>query len=132
MARAELALPAGTLKGILWHQGESDANAARAPLYEKRLHGLIERFRTTLKAPDVPFIAGQMGQFAEKPWSDEMKQVDAVHQSLPKSVANTAFVSAEGLKHKGDQIHFDAESYRELGRRYAKAYEKLTKETTPK
>lgn len=132
MARAELALPAGTLKGILWHQGESDANAARAPLYEKRFHSLIERFRTTLKAPDAPFIAGQMGQFPAKLWSDEMKKVDAIHQALPKSVPNTAFVSSEGLKDKGDLIHFDAESYRELGRRYAKAYGKLTKGTTPK
>ena len=125
MARCELALPAGTLKGILWHQGESDANAARAPLYEKRLHSLIDRFRTTLKAPDVPFIAGQMGQFAGKPWSDEMKRVDAIHRALPKAMENTAFVSAEGLKDKGDLIHFDAESYRELGRRYAAAYRKL-------
>ena len=90
------------------------------------MHSLIERFRTTLKAPDVPFIAGQMGQFAAKPWSDEMKRVDAVHQALPASVANTAFVSSEGLKDKGDLIHFDAESYRELGRRYAAAYRKLS------
>ena len=48
--------------------------------------------------------------------------VDQAHQNLPKSVPNTAFVSAEGLKHKGDKIHFDAASYRELGKRYAERY----------
>jgi len=126
MARAEVALPAGTLKGILWHQGESDCNPERAPRYEKRLHDLIDRFRATLKAPDVPFIAGQMGQFAEKPWDADKRQVDAVHRALPTKVRRTAFVSSDDLHHKGDSVHFDAAAYRELGRRYAAAYRTLT------
>ena len=48
-------------------------------------------------------------------------------------VAHTAFVSSAGLHHKGDKVHFDAASYRELGRRCAQAYLKLTgdKETRP-
>ena len=46
---------------------------------------------------------------------------------LPSEVPHTAFVSSDGLKHKGDKVHFDAESYRELGRRYAKAYLQLSK-----
>jgi hypothetical protein len=63
-----------------------------------------------------------MGRFDGKPWDPEREVVDRAHQAVPKRVANAAFVSAEGLKDKGDQIHFDAESYRELGRRYAKVY----------
>jgi hypothetical protein len=125
IARAETALKDGTLKGILWHQGESDCKPALAPLYEKRLHSLIERFRETLKAPNVPFIAGQMGKFEGKPWNAETVQVDAVHRDLPTKTPFTAFVTAENLNHNGDHIHFDAASYRELGRRYAAAYERL-------
>ncbi len=120
--RARAALPWGVLKGILWHQGESDGNAERAPLYSRRLHDLIIRFRSELAAPEVPFLAGQMGLFPEKPWSPEKKIVDRVHRDLPKQIENTAFVSAEGLTDKGDRVHFDAESYRELGRRYAATY----------
>lgn len=122
LRRARTALMHGTLKGILWHQGESDSTAELAPLYEQRLHELIARFRKELAAPHVPFIAGQMGQFTERPWSDAKQAVDAAHRALPEKVEYTAFVDSDGLKHKGDQIHFDAESYRELGRRYAKAY----------
>jgi hypothetical protein len=122
MARARLALPAGTLKGILWHQGESDSTPERAGLYAQRLHALIARFRTELTAPTVPFIAGQMGIFPESPWSAEKKIVDRVHQDLPAQVKGTAFVSAGGLTHKGDKVHFDAASYRELGKRYAAAF----------
>jgi hypothetical protein len=29
-------------------------------------------------------------------------------------------LSAAGLQHKGDSVHFDSESYRQLGERYAK------------
>lgn len=126
LRRAKPALKSGTLQGILWHQGESDANPERAKVYEEKLHALIARLRKELDAPNVPFIAGQMGQFEERPWNDAKKQVDAAHQNLPRKIDQTAFVSSDGLKHKGDEIHFDAASSRELGRRYAKAYLELT------
>lgn len=125
--RAKLALQSGTLKGILWHQGESDSSRELAPVYERKLHELIARFREELKAPAVPFIAGQLGQFAEAPWTEYRQQVDAAHRALPAKVKNTAFVSSDGLSHKGDKVHFDSESYRELGRRYAKAYLELVR-----
>jgi hypothetical protein len=73
----------------------------------------------------VPFIAGQMGKFDDVPWSPEIVTVDKAHQELPKHVSNAAFVTAEGLKHKGDKIHFDAAAYRELGKRYAEAFSKM-------
>ena len=59
--RVKVALEAGELKGILWHQGESDATDKLADGYEKKLHDLIDRLRRELKAADVPFIAGQLG-----------------------------------------------------------------------
>ena len=89
------------------------------------MHNLVARFREELKAPEVPFLAGQMGKFPDNPWTPEIVTVDQVHQDLPKHIKATAFVSAEGLKHKGDKIHFDSGSYRELGRRYAAALLKM-------
>jgi arylsulfatase A-like enzyme len=125
LRRAQVAMHNGKLKGILWHQGESDSNAAKAPHYEEKLHALIKRIRTDLDAADVPFIAGQMGQFAERPWDEWKKKVDQVHRELPKHISNTAFVSSDGLAHKGDEIHFDAAGYRTLGQRYAAAFRLL-------
>jgi len=124
--RLGIALPAGTLKGILWHQGESDSLPALAPAYEAKLHNLVSRLRQEVKAPGIPFIAGQMGKFADMPWTPEKVIVDQAHQDLAKKVPHTAFVSAEGLKHKGDKIHFDSPSFRELGKRYAEAFLKMT------
>ena len=125
MKRAKLALRSGTLKGILWHQGESDSKAELADIYEAKLHALIARVRKELDAADVPFIAGQMGQFKERPWSAERRKVDQAHRDLPNKVNRTAFVSSDGLSHKGDKVHFDSKSYRELGHRYYRAFRSL-------
>lgn len=125
--RVELALPAGTLKGILWHQGESDSQAGLAETYAAKLSDLVKRLRELVKAPEVPFIAGQMGVFDEAPWSPEKVLVDKAHRELPKEVPHTAFVTAEGLHHKGDKVHFDSAAYRELGKRYAAEFLKMTK-----
>jgi hypothetical protein len=123
--RTKLALKSGVLKGILWHQGESDSNEALAAGYESKLHDLISRLRSELGAPETPFIVGQMGQFPERPWDKSRQQVDRAHQELPVKVAHTAFVSSLGLRDRGDKIHFDSASYRELGNRYAAAFLKL-------
>jgi hypothetical protein len=52
-------------------------------------------------------------------------QIDKAHQDLPKYVEHTAFVDSDELTHKGDQVHFDSKSYRELGRRYFAAFQKM-------
>lgn len=122
IARAEIARQHGTLRGILWHQGESDGNPQDAAEYEQRLHDLISRFRDVLESPDVPFLVGQLGQFPQRPWNRWRQLVDRAHRQLPTKIADTAFVSSDGLIHGGDHVHFDADSYRELGRRYAAAY----------
>jgi len=128
MRRANEALQSGSgvLKGILWHQGESDSQPELADVYEAKLHGLIEILRRELNAPSVPFIVGQLGQFEERPWTEFTKKVNAVHEGVDAKVRHAAFVSAEGLSHKGDDVHFDSPSLREFGRRYAAAYFELT------
>ncbi|MCA8999520.1 MAG: sialate O-acetylesterase [Planctomycetaceae bacterium] len=125
--RAHAALPVGTLKGILWHQGESDAKPELAVQYGQKLEELITRFRHELESPNVPFLIGQMGKFEEVPWSEGKKSVDQAHQAVAKSDPLIEFISAEGLNHKGDKVHFDADSYREFGKRYANAYLELVR-----
>ena len=127
LRRARKALRDGQLKGILWHQGESDSKPALADVYEQKLHSLIKRFRKELGAEDVPFIAGQLGIFEERPWNASKHRVDQIHRDLPQQVLMTGFVSAENLTHKGDEVHFDTRSARELGRRYYEVWASLVK-----
>jgi hypothetical protein len=116
--RTHRAMQDGTLKGVLWHQGESDCKPELSGLYKTKLHRLIKRFRSEFEDRNLPFIAGQMGQFKERPWNADKNLVNSVHKNLPTQVKLTGFVNSDGLSHKGDKIHFDSNSYRELGQRY--------------
>jgi hypothetical protein len=121
LARAQEAMKQGTLKGILWHQGESDNDSIHAALYVRKLSALIARFRTDLQQPDLPFVAGEIGYF------NKADYLNKVIQQLPQQVPGTAVVSAAGLTDKGDKLHFDTASARELGKRYAEAMKSLQK-----
>lgn len=122
MARARAALASGRLAGILWLQGESDGNARNSADYATRLRAVIANMRRELNAPDVPFLIGQMGRFAERPWTAYRVRVDSMHRAVAASTSRSAFVVTEGLRHRGDTIHYDTESVREIGRRYAREF----------
>ena len=130
LQRVRIALKVGTLKGILWHQGESDSTPVRSVVYEEKLHAMINRLRESFESPDVPFLAGQLGQFADKPWNDSRKLVDGVHRSLPQKIGHCGFVESDGLGHRGDQTHFDSAALREFGHRYYRVFETMEKSKT--
>jgi len=85
---------------------------------------LIRTLRAELGVPDVPFVCATLGDFvvARNPWA---RIVNQALKRVPQQVEHTACVDVAGLKHKGDELHFDAKSARELGRRYARAMVRL-------
>jgi hypothetical protein len=131
--RLKNALSDGTLKGILWHQGESDSNPDKCYSYKTKLEDLVQRVRKLAGNPDVPFVAGELGRFKIKSNKKRYSQqkpspAEVVMQSTKeviKNDENAAFVKSRGLHHRGDQAHFNAKSYRILGKRYAKAMRNL-------
>lgn len=126
IARAKLAMKDGTLKAILWHQGESDSNAKAAPEYEKELVDLIDRFRKELAAPDLPFIIGQLGRFPAKPWDKNREAIDAAHRAAAEKVKNVRFVEIPNPESIGDNLHFDTPTLRRFAEGYAAAYFDIT------
>ncbi|MHB9034659.1 MAG: sialate O-acetylesterase, partial [Anaerolineae bacterium] len=50
------------VKGILWYQGESDANPAQAPSYAQRFITAVKAWREALKQPDLPVITVQLNR----------------------------------------------------------------------
>lgn len=124
IARARRAMKDGTLRAILWHQGESDSNPKGAAVYGEKLTALIARFRAELNAPDLPFIIGQLGRFDAEgaPWNEAKIAVDRAQQAVAAKVPHVYFVGSDGLVSKGDKLHFSTASARTLGQRYAEVY----------
>ncbi|UXX79391.1 sialate O-acetylesterase [Reichenbachiella carrageenanivorans] len=120
----------GTIKGILWHQGESNAKAERIPMYAQQLDSLIAIFRETVGNDELPVVIGELGRYTEP--EDKQARWDALNlqiNSVADRDANISVANSEGLTHKGDGTHMDSESQRELGRRLAKQYLEVTKVT---
>ncbi len=117
VARTHAALRGGAhLAAILWLQGESETPQT-AQTYVARFSQMASRLRSDLAAADVPIIVGELGRF--------VAVADAVNPQLvriPASVQGCRLVSSLGLTDKGDHLHFDSASARELGRRYAGAF----------
>jgi len=118
LKRVREAQKMGVLKGILWHQGEADRSASAT--YDQSLASLIARLRREFDAPNVPFVAGELGTFNSENLADTEK-FNAVLQNLTNTVKGYAWVSSRGLRDRGDHLHFDAVSARILGQRYAEA-----------
>lgn len=125
--RARRAMKDGLLKGILWHQGESDSKPKLAAAYQGKMEDLIKRIRADLDIKSAPFLIGQLGRFSENPWSDSRKRVNEAHIRTAKQMPLVGFVSSEGLTCKSDLIHFDRRSLRLLGQRYAEVYLSIPK-----
>ncbi len=129
LKRMQIARQNGTVKGILWHQGESDSAMGLDGTYEKKLIELIERLRQDLGAKQAPFVIGQLGEFQGRPWNAGRKAVDLAHKQVCTAVYNTGFVETKGFTDKGDKAHFDTPSTRELGRRFAHKMLELQRKT---
>jgi hypothetical protein len=117
----------GIIKGIIWHQGESNAKSKLIPKYSQRLDSLINRFRIVVKNDTLPIILGELGSYAQ-PIEKQMKwdSINTVIQNIAMKDENIALVKTGDLKHKGDNVHFDSESQRKLGERYAEKYFEIT------
>lgn len=130
LALTRAALEHGELRGILWHQGESDSgNKSDAMSYAARLAKVIAHLREQLSAPAVPFLSGELGSFMRA--KDDKPYFAVVNDALRELTATTALyacVSARELADKGDEIHFGSLALREFGRRYAQEYLKLVQQ----
>jgi len=48
----------GTVKGFIWHQGESDNRLEEREAYAHKLHDLVQDVRGYVGDPDLPFVTG--------------------------------------------------------------------------
>lgn len=122
--RTHLALEHGTLKGILWHQGETDVEKNTKDYSSKFIH-MATRLREELNAPNVPIAIGELGQWE---WA-EMSRIKSFNDSILNDICRRlplcVKVHSDDLKRlykdKAKDPHFGREAQIELGKRYADA-----------
>lgn len=121
LARVKEAQKRGTIRGIIWHQGESDSSPEKKDAYAAKLADFFKRLRRDTHTENVPLVVGTLGDFyvAKNPDAAVINQIIA---DYAKGNKLAYLASASGLTHKGDDTHFDTPSARELGRRYAEAF----------
>ena len=112
---ARKAQEAGVIKGILLHQGESNTGDETWP---EKVDSVYNRLLTDLhlKANDVPLLAGEV---VRADGHGKCISMNSIIDALPETIHTAHVISSEGCTSGPDDIHFDAEGYRELGRRYA-------------
>ena len=112
---ARKAQEAGVIKGILLHQGESNTGDETWP---EKVDSVYNRLLTDLhlKANDVPLLAGEVVRADGR---GKCISMNSIIDTLPETIHTAHVISSEGCTSGPDDIHFDAEGYRELGRRYA-------------
>jgi len=120
--KVDLAKQYGTIKGILWHQGESDAKPSLLPAYKERLPMLFKTFREYIQNDTLPIMGIHLGLFADRNEQLRWDAINAVMNLMPYKDRNFYPISSKGLTHKGDSLHFNSKSQREMGKRFATQY----------
>ncbi|MCK3684714.1 sialate O-acetylesterase [Maribellus sp. YY47] len=112
---AKLAQKDGVIKGILLHQGESNTNDT---LWTQKVKLVYDNLMTdlNLKPKNVPLLAGEVVSADQGGACASMNKIIA---TLPEVIPNSYVIPSNGCPQRGDNLHFTAEGYRMLGKRYA-------------
>lgn len=116
----------GVIKGILLHQGESNTGDKEWPQKVKKVYENLLR-DLNLEAKDVPLLAGEVVHADQK---GRCASMNTIIDMLPQVIPTSYVISSSGCAAAEDNLHFTAEGYRELGRRYAEKLLSLVGQAT--
>jgi hypothetical protein len=104
----------GVIKGILLHQGESNANDS---LWTRKVKGIYDNLLTdlNLKAKQTPLLVGELVNADQNGACAGFNKFIA---TIPQTIPNSYVISSAGAPAKRDRLHFTTEGYKILGTRY--------------
>jgi hypothetical protein len=111
---AKKAQEEGVIKGIIFHQGETDAGNGQWPSKVKKVYDNI--IKDLGLGNDIPFLAGEVLR------SGSSSGANNNIAKLPQQSSNFYVVSSEGFNQAlgdGQNVHFTSQEYRDFGKRYA-------------
>lgn len=108
----------GHLKGILWYQGESDANPKAAPAFLDKFEGFVKAVRADFQQPELPFYYVQIGRHIDKTNLREWNTVQVAQLRAETEMPHSGMVAAVDLQ-LDDGIHVGTQDLKRLARRLA-------------
>lgn len=116
---AQVKAAGGKVRGVLWYQGESDANPNDAKTYGDRFKTLISSMRSDFGGPEMPFYYVQLGRFVN-PGVDHVNWnlLRAEQLRVESEIAPGGLVPAIDLE-LDDLIHIGTPGLNTLGQRLA-------------
>ena len=115
--------------GFIWMQGESDANNRLSEVYEESFIKLIEQLEKDQGRDDLYFVIGRINDYARsRPDNEHWHRVRKSQVRLGNSKGN-AWIDTDDLndgknrrgKDIKNDLHYSAEGYKTLGKRFAEA-----------
>lgn len=104
----------GKAKGVLWYQGESDANPKAVLVYREKFEKFIAKVREDMGNPSLPFYYVQIGRHVNASNVEPWNQVQEIERLIEQSVANTAVFAALDSD-LDDGIHVSTPDLKRLG-----------------
>ena len=111
--------------GILWMQGESDANNEYATsIYKENLALLIDSIRAAFDAPEMPVAIGRISDSHNDAdslvwtWGDAVREAQAGYVTAD---SNAALVTSTDNYSYSDPWHYDSKGFLDLGEKFAEA-----------
>ena len=89
----------GQVKGILWFQGESDANPRAAPAFLGKFEAFVKAVRTDFNQPDLPFYYVQIGRHIDKDNVGEWNKIQVAQLRAETEIPHSGMVAAVDLRH---------------------------------
>jgi hypothetical protein len=117
--------------GIVWMQGESDANAfVSAADYDTNLAELIELLRAAMHRDDLPFVMGRISDSRLNAGEDtpQWKHGDIVRAAQAEVAGadpHAALVTSTDSYGYSDRAHYDTAGYLDMGASFAEAMHEL-------
>ena len=122
LSMAKIAAKDGVIKGILLHQGETDAYNDQ---WRKTLRKIYRDLQQELKfdSTAVPLLVGEV---VRGEYGGICGHANPTINDIANHYPNTYVVSSEGCMPSDDNLHFSSEGYRLLGRHYVLLYLEAT------
>lgn len=104
-----------TVRGMIWHQGESDSSGSALANYETNMTQFIAAIRRDLGIANLPFVVGEVA-------TNKVEELRAAQLRLSENIPWVGFASADALV-TVDGTHFNSDGVLLIGQRFAAGLE---------